>query len=120
MTSVTIPNSVTSIGGGAFSLCDIKKLYYDCSVKTYIDSYCLEELIIGDNVTIVYDYFSNNRLNKIVLGKNVTQIRAQAFEKSQIEEFTITGEGDINCYPNIFGTQDLSKATLYVPESKTR
>ena len=80
-----------------------KKLYYDCSVNPYINFDYLEELIIGDNVTIVYDYFSNNpKLKKILLGKNVAQIRAQAFNNSQIEEFTITGEGDIYCYPNIF------------------
>ena len=120
LTSVTIPNSVTSIGENAFKDCNIKKLYYDCSVDPYIYSDYLEELIIGDNVTIVYDYFSNHTLRKIVLGKNVAQISSQAFNSSLIEEFTIKGEGEIYCYPNIFDTQDLSKATLYVPESKTR
>ena len=80
----------------------------------------LKELYIGDNVTVVYDYFQNWPLSKIVLGKNVSQIRTKAFERSQLKEFTITGEGDMYCYPNIFGTQDLSKATLYVPEGKTK
>ena len=75
-------------------------------------------VVIGDNVSIVYDYFKDNELRKVVLGKNVTQIRAQAFSNSQIEEFTITGEEPPYLYPNVFGTQDLSKATLYVPESK--
>ena len=58
-------------------------------------------------------------MSKIVLGKNVTQIRANAFQNSQIEEFTVTGEEPPYMYPNVFGTQDLSKATLYVPESKS-
>ena len=78
----------------------------------------LKELYIGDNTSIVYDFFKDKNLSKIVLGKNVTQIRAQAFYNSQLEEFTITGEEPPYLYSNVFGSQDLSKATLYVPESK--
>ena len=74
---------------------------------------------MGDNITTVYDSFSKIRLKKIVLGKKINTIRANAFESSKLEEFTITGEEPPYCYPNIFGTQDLSNATLYVPESKT-
>ena len=120
LTSVEIPNSVTSIEDGAFQNCySIQKLYYDCPVNPDIYSYSLKELYIGDNISTIYDYFKDRLLNKIVLGKNVTQIRAQAFFNSQIEEFTITGEEPPYLYPNVFGSQDLSKATLYIPESKT-
>ena len=76
-------------------------------------------MYIGDNISIVYDFFKDNNLSKIVLGKKVTHIRAQAFYNSHIEEFTITGEEPPYLYPSVFGTQDLSKATLYVHESKT-
>ena len=79
----------------------------------------LKELYIGDNVNVVYDYFKNRKINKIVLGKNVSEIQAKAFKSSNISDFTITGEEEIYCYPNIFGTQNLSEATLYVPVSKT-
>ena len=120
LTSVTIPNSVKSIGGDAFLNCNsIKKLYYDCTVNPPIYGNTLKELYIGDNISIVYDFFKDNNLSKIVLGKKVTHIRAQAFYNSHIEEFTITGEEPPYLYPNVFGTQDLSKATLYVPKSKT-
>ncbi|MDD7028664.1 MAG: leucine-rich repeat domain-containing protein [Prevotellaceae bacterium] len=119
ITSVTIPNSVTSIGGSAFEHCNIKKLYYDCTANPGIYSNVLKELYIGDNISTIYDFFKNTNLSKIVLGKNVTHIRAQAFYNSQIEEFTITSEEPPYLYPNVFGTQNLSKATLYVPENKT-
>ena len=119
LTSVTIPNSVTSIGSGAFSYCNsINKLYYDCTADPQIYGSSLKELYIGDNTSIVHDFFKDKNLSKIVLGKNVTHIRAQAFYNSQIEEFTITSEEPPYLYPNVFGTQDLSNATLYVPESK--
>ena len=112
--------SVTSIGDYAFYGCNsLKTLYYDSSVNPKINSDLLSELYIGDNISIVYDYFNSSKLTKIVLGKNVTQVRANAFKNSQIEEFTVTGEEPPYMYTNVFGTQDLSKATLYVPESKT-
>ena len=74
--------------------------------------------MIGDNSKIVQNYFNSAPLSKIVLGKNVTHIKPDAFLYSQLEEFTITSEEPPYLYPNVFGSQDLSKATLYVPESK--
>ena len=76
-------------------------------------------MTIGDNIIVVQDYFKAAHLTKIVLGKNVTHIKPEAFKQSNLEEFTITSEEPPYLYPNVFGTQDLSKATLYVPESKT-
>lgn len=103
-----------------YASCKIRKLYYDCLIYPHINSYYLKELIIGDNTIIVQNYFESAPLTRIVLGKNVTHIKPDAFSNSQLEEFTITGEEPPYLYPNVFGTQDLSKATLYVPESKTR
>ena len=118
LTSIIIPNSVTSIGNGAFYYCYIEKLYCDCLVNPGFFQDNFKELSIGDNLTIVYDYFENAPLTKIVLGKKVSQIRAEAFKNSKLEEFTVTGEEPPYLYPNVFGSQDLSRATLYVPESK--
>ena len=116
LTSVTIPNSLTSIGNNVFAGCDnIRTLFINTSKALKI---ACQELYIGDDVTTVYDYYNFDQLRKVVLGKNVSQIRAQAFSNAHIQEFTITGEEPPYCYPNIFGTQDLSAATLYVPASK--
>lgn len=126
LTSVIIPNSVTSMGYGAFKGCSgIKSLYINTPIDPGIlawgipvEELNIEELYIGDDVTVVYDYFNFHRLRKVILGKKVSQIRAQAFSNANIQEFTITGEEPPYCYPNIFGTQDLSAATLYVPANK--
>ena len=118
LTSITIPNSVTSIGDYAVSYCKINKLYYDCLIAPNIYTIYLKELIIGDNIIIVQNYFEYAPLTRIVLGKNVTHIKPDAFRNSKLEEFTITCEEPPYLYPNVFGSQDLSKATLYVPESK--
>ena len=118
LTSITLPNSVTSIGEDAFYDCKINKLYYDCSKDPLLDTNYLKELTIGDNIIIVQDYFGKAPLTKIVLGKNVTHIRPEAFKNSNLEEFTITGKEPPYLYPNVFGSQDLSNATLYVPESE--
>ena len=87
-------------------------------IDPIINSNYLKELIIGDNTTIVQNYFKYAPFTRIVLGKKVTHIKPDAFRNSQLEEFTITGEEPPYLYPNVFGSQDLSKATLYVPESK--
>ena len=118
LTTLTIPNSVTSIEERSFENCKIKKLYCDCSVNPFLYPDYLKELTIGDNLTIVYGYFRASFLTKIVLGKNVTHIMPDAFKNSELEEFTITGEEPPYLYSNVFGSQNLSKATLYVPESK--
>lgn len=69
-------------------------------------------------MTTVQYCCNSSDLHKVVLGKNVSQIRTQVFSNANIQEFTITGEEPPYCYPNIFGTKDLSGATLYVPEDK--
>lgn len=116
LTSISIPNSVTSIGSNAFTWCDhIKTLSINSSANPFISC---EELYVGDDVTVIQINYNSSKLRKVVLGKKVAQIRAEAFSEANIQEFTITGEEPPYCYPNIFGTKDLSKATLYVPADK--
>ncbi len=116
LTSISIPNSVTSIASYAFEGCNnIKTLFINSTANPKISC---EELYIGDDVTVVQNNYNSDKLRKVVLGKKVAQIRAEAFSNANIQEFTITGEEPPYCYPNIFGTKDLSKATLYVPADK--
>lgn len=116
LTSISIPNSVTYIGTYAFLSCDhIKTLSINSSTNPDISC---EELYVGDDVTVIQNNYNSDKLRKVVLGKKVSQIRAEAFSKANIQEFTITGEEPPYCYPNIFGSQNLSKATLYVPADK--
>lgn len=118
MTSVTIPYSVTTIGLYAFENCNnLEKLNFDCSEDPHISGK-IKELTIGDNSTIVYDYFKKMPLKKVYLGKKVKLIQSDAFDRSKLEELTITGEDTPYLSSYVFATQDLSKATLYVPESK--
>lgn len=122
LTSVTIPNSVKYIGTFAFQICEIEKLFFDsnCTISVFQNEKIkVKELYIGDNVKNIHNNFNQKLLRKVYLGKNVSVISRGAFENSNIEEFTITGEEPPSCDENIFGTQDLSSSTLYVPESKS-
>ena len=116
LSSISIPHSVTSIGEGTFEGCNhIKTLSINSSTNPEISC---EELYVGDDVAVVQSNYNSSKLRKVVLGKKVAQIRAEAFSNANLQEFTITGEEPPYCYPNIFGTKDLSKATLYVPADK--
>ena len=64
LTSIEIPNSVTSIEGGAFASCDE-----------------LTTIVIPDSVTSIgYDAFSGcKKLTSVIIGDNVTNIGSSAF-----------------------------------------
>ena len=88
LTSVTIPNSVTSIGDGAFSYCSGLTSVTIPNSVTYIGEYAFEycsgltSVTIGNSVTEIGDHaFSGcSGLTSIDIPNSVTSIRSYAFE----------------------------------------
>ena len=74
LTSVTIPNSVTSIGGSAFAWNLLTSVSIPNSV-TFIES----------------SAFENNQLTSVTIGNSVTSIGSSAFGSNQLTSITIPG-----------------------------
>ena len=98
MVSVTIPNSVTSIGKGAFCGCiSLKSITIPNSVTSIEDNAfdgCsrLTSVTIGNSVTSIgnYAFYSCSRLTSVTIGNSVTSIGAGAFsECSSLTSVTI-------------------------------
>ena len=87
MTSVTIGNSVTSIGSSAFSNNQLTSVTIGNSVtsigRNAFRGNQLTSVTIPNSVTDIGEYaFSNNRLTSITIGNSVTNIGASAFEST--------------------------------------
>lgn len=105
LTSVTIPESVTSLGKYCFRECsDIEKLTYnaiDASSSNFLVSSntvalpfsnCeIKELIIGENVKTIpnYIFMKQGSITKIALPERLEKIGKQSFDRVGIEEITI-------------------------------
>jgi hypothetical protein len=101
LTSVTIGNSVTSIGNCAFSYCS-----------------SLTSVNIPNSVTnIVSEAFSGcSGLTSVTIGNSVTSIGAWAFKGcSNLTSVTCYAENVPTTYTYTFMNTDISVATLYVP-----
>lgn len=73
-TSITLPESLLEIGGGAF--------YYTG----------FETIVIPNNVTTIgADAFAYSSLKNVTLGSGVTSIAARAFEFTSVNEITYNG-----------------------------
>ena len=92
--SVTLPNTITSIGQGSFSQCGIKSITLPAGVKTvapyaFHDSELLETVIMPGVTRIESQAFTGcESLENITFG-NLTYIGSYAFSYCAFKEFTI-------------------------------
>ena len=82
-TDITIPESVTSIGHFAFHGCNFTSLTWNaknCSSKGDMQSRNIERVTIGDEVVVLPDYFvSNSKITTVNIPQSVTTIGGWAF-----------------------------------------
>ena len=94
LTSVTIPNSVTSIGAGAFSGNALTSVIIPNSITSIGDwafsQNALTSVTIPNSITSIGDSaFSQNALTSVTIPNSVTSIGAGAFHRNQLTSITI-------------------------------
>ena len=100
LTSVTFPNSVTSIGECAF---------YDCSGLTSVT--------IPNSVTSIgeWAFYNCSRLTSVTIGNSLTSIGKHAFDCENLTTVVSLIENPYKIGNDVFSQNTTKNATLYVP-----
>ena len=125
LTSITIPNSVTSIGNYAFSTCSGLTSVTIPNSVTSIGDYAfrdcsgLTSVTIGNSVTSIGDstFEGCSKLETLYIGKAIEAIGDKAFSAcDKITEIRVAIEKPIKGNKDIFTDMVYDNATLYVPK----
>lgn len=134
LTSVTIPNSITSIEGGAFAGYHINSINYLgdvegwCNIafgvyvqhKLYLNGELLTELVIPDTVTEIKNsaFGSCSSLTSVTIPDSVTSIGDDAFEDCRKLASVTIGNGVTSIGSSAFGFCS-SLTSITIPDSVT-
>lgn len=87
LTSIIIPKNVTSIGSNVCENTRLESLHYNathCETGSFGNYYTLDSVTIGNNVTIIPNYFisDSKKVTSITIPESVTNIGVCAFENT--------------------------------------
>ena len=124
LTSVTIPNSVTSIGDDAFCGCDLTSVTIPNSVTSIGEyAFCgcdLTSVTIPNSVASIGEYaFCGCDLTSVTIPNSVTFIGDKAFSCSRLENINVDSENDnFSSLDGILYNKDVTNL-ICCPEAKT-
>jgi len=122
ITAVTIPDSVTAIGGFAFEYCGLKRVIIPNSVTSIGNGAFLQNRLqtvtIPDSITIIgYATFACNNLTSIIIPDSVTVIGDSAFETNTWLSRVTIGNSVTEIGEKAFAACDITR--INIPASVT-